>query len=334
MADITAELTQDQLLQRLEGVARKAVRDVLPPADYTLRMINHSENTTYLVEGGGSRVIVRVHRTGYHTRNAINSELTWMKALRQEAGVRTPEVIAGPDGLLIHHIKTDEVPGGRNCVLFEFLDGVEPDEENLLPSFPALGEVTAHMHRHSRGWVPPNGFQRFSWTLETSVGDKPHWGHWKDGLNLTPERIALFERLVETMDRRLKAFGTAPQLFGLVHADMRLANLLIDGAETRVIDFDDCGFSWYLWDFATALSFIEDRPDVPELTGAWLEGYRRIEPLSKEEEDEIPTFVLLRRLQLVAWIGSHKETDLAQEMGAEFTTGSCHLAEDYLGQFG
>lgn len=328
------EMNQDELLRRLQGIAERAVDATLPPADYSLVMINHSENTTYkIINGSGSRYILRVHRSGYHTRNAINSELTWTKALREEAGVRTPEVLKGPDGRLIHHVVTEALPEGRNCVFFEFLDGEEPDEENLLPSFPALGEVTARIHKHSRHWQLPEGFERLSWDTETTVGDKPHWGRWRDGLSLNAERIALFDRLVAVMTRRLEAFGRNPQRYGLVHADMRLANLLVHGAETRVIDFDDCGFSWYLWDLATALSFIEDRTDVPELTTAWLEGYRRVEELSQEEEAEIPTFVLLRRLQLVSWIGSHKETDLAQEMGAEFTAGSCDLAEDYLSRF-
>ena len=54
---------------------------------------------------------------------------------------------------------------------------------------------------------------------------------------------------------------------------------------------------------------------------------------SPEEEKEIPTFIMLRRMLLVAWIGSHSETDLAQEMGAEYTAVSCDLAENYLRQF-
>ncbi len=44
---------------------------------------------------------------------------------------------------------------------------------------------------------------------------------------------------------RLAAFlGTGPQRYGLVHADTRLANLLVDGGRVSVIDFDDSGFSW------------------------------------------------------------------------------------------
>jgi Ser/Thr protein kinase RdoA (MazF antagonist) len=138
-------------------------------------------------------------------------------------------------------------------------------------------------------------------------------------------------RLDDVLRRRLAAFGKGPERFGLVHADIRLANLLVDGEHVRVIDFDDCGFSWFMYDFATTVSFIEDHPLVPELKQAWIDGYRSVAPLSQEEEAELDTFVMLRRLLLVAWIGSHHEfATEAAELGAGFTEGSCHLAETYL----
>ena len=57
---------------------------------------------------------------------------------------------------------------------------------------------------------------------------------------------------------------------------------------------------------------------------------------SKPEADEreIPTFIMLRRLLLVAWIGSHSATDLAKEMGGPYTEGTVALAESYLSRFG
>ncbi len=144
----------------------------------------------------------------------------------------------------------------------------------------------------------------------------------------------MLDRLATVIERRLHAFGQTPDRFGLVHADMRLANLLVHGDDTYVIDFDDCGFSWYLYDLATALSFIEHYPQVPELVDSWLTGYRRVLPLSAEEEAEIPTFVMLRRLLLVAWIGSHADTDLARSQGADFSRVTCDLADKYLAEFG
>jgi Ser/Thr protein kinase RdoA (MazF antagonist) len=73
---------------------------------------------------------------------------------------------------------------------------------------------------------------------------------------------------------------------------------------------------------------------VPELMTAWVEGYRRVHELPAEDEAEIPTFVMLRRMILVAWIGSHSETELAQSMGVAYTQNTLPLCERYLSRFG
>lgn len=56
--------------------------------------------------------------------------------------------------------------------------------------------------------------------------------------------------------------------------------------------------------------------------------------LPAEDEAEIPTFVTLRRLLLVAWIGSHSETGLAQDTGVQYSADTVALCEDCLSKFG
>jgi Ser/Thr protein kinase RdoA (MazF antagonist) len=197
--------------------------------------------------------------------------------------------------------------------------------------FTTLGAVSARMHAHARAWKRPPGFDRPVWDYEHCLGPRGHWGPWQAGLGMGPEERAQLDRLDRTIARRLDAYGQSPARFGLVHADIRLANLLVDGSEVRVIDFDDCGFSWFMYDFATTVSFMEDHPRVPELREAWLNGYRSVAPLAAEDEAELETFVMLRRLLLVAWIGSHHTfATEAAELGAGFTAGTCALAERYL----
>jgi Ser/Thr protein kinase RdoA (MazF antagonist) len=132
------------------------------------------------------------------------------------------------------------------------------------------------------------------------------------------------------MERRLSRFGQGPRRYGLIHADFRLANLLVHEGDVRVIDFDDCGFGWFLYDAATAVSFFEDRADVPELMEAWKEGYRRRRELSRSDEDELWTFIMMRRMTLFAWMGSHSETELARTEGPGYSLGTFELAERYL----
>ena len=134
------------------------------------------------------------------------------------------------------------------------------------------------------------------------------------------------------LEQQTADYGHGPDRFGLVHCDMRTANLLVEGERLAVIDFDDCGLSWYGYDFAASISFMEHEPFVPELTRAWVEGYRRAAPLSAEAEATLPAFVMLRRMQLTAWIASHGETPTAQAMGEDYVRGTVALGAVYLHQ--
>jgi Ser/Thr protein kinase RdoA (MazF antagonist) len=333
-----------------------------------LTLLNISENATFRLDDPetGGRSVLRVNRPGYHSPDAIRSELAWVQALRADGVVSTPEVLPALDG---SPVASGAHPDGerRNVVRFAWVEGVEPAGARLVDDFRTLGAITARLHRHARTWTPPPGFTRFRWDYETSIGPRGHWGRWQDGMGVGTAERAVLGRLDDLLRDRLAAFGDGPDRFGLVHADMRLANLLVDptpdlvdptpdGAlpgspagsapapdgdlpsqerpgEVSVIDFDDCGLGWFMYDLGSSLSFIEHDPQVPALIDAWATGYREVTPLSGEEEAELPTFVLLRRLLLVAWIGSHHDTNLAQEMGEEFTRVSCDLAEDYLSRF-
>ena len=322
----------------LHRLATAALERYDLPAGAEARLVNVSENATYRIEapGDSGKWALRVHREGYHRRAAIASELAWLTALREDGAVLTPTPIAGADGEVIQLVADDALARPRHVVLFAWEEGTEPDEkeQNLRGRFEVLGEISARMHLHVRDWARPAGFERFTWDYETTLGSRPHWGSWRNGMGVTPEIEALFARTIDLIRRRLEGFGTSPDRFNLIHGDMRLANLLIDGGTTKVLDFDDCGFGWLMYDCATTVSFFEHRPEVPALVAAWLRGYRRVTDLPRADEEEIPTFVILRRLLLVAWIGSHSETELARSMGVGYTEGTVPLCNAYLSRFG
>src|SRR5215210_5215949 len=321
--------------ERIDDLATAALgRFGLSPGA-TATLCNVSENHTYRVDDpeSGRRYALRVHRPGYRTARQIESELQWVDALREDGAVDTCVPVAAPGGERVLTVSLDGL-GERNVVLFEWLPGAAPDPEGdaVIAGFRTLGAVSARMHAHARAWEPPPGFARPSWDYERTLGAGGHWGRWQDGLGMGAEERRLLERLDAAVAARLEAYGKGSDRFGLVHADIRLANLLVDDeGPVRVIDFDDSGFAWFMYDFATTVSFMEDHPRVPELREAWLEGYRSVAPLDAGDEAELDTFVMLRRLLLVAWIGSHHTfATEAAELGAGFTAGTCALAERYL----
>jgi Ser/Thr protein kinase RdoA (MazF antagonist) len=162
------------------------------------------------------------------------------------------------------------------------------------------------------------------------IGPNGYWGPWRAAIGLDRAGGAVLDEALLLIRERIGRFGAGAERFGLIHADLRLANLLVDGTHLRIIDFDDCGFSWFLYDFATAVSFIEHEPIVPQLLDAWSAGYRRIAPLEAEEIAEIPTFVVLRRILLSAWLASHAEVPFARQFGSAYTEGTVRLAQQLL----
>ncbi|GAL28207.1 aminoglycoside phosphotransferase [Vibrio variabilis] len=138
---------------------------------------------------------------------------------------------------------------------------------------------------------------------------------------------------LERAEERLEHYHSKEK-YGLVHADLRLANLIINGDELLLIDFDDCGYCWYMYDFAASISFYELDPSIPELQKAWVTGYNRVTPLPQQDVDEINTFILLRRVLLTAWLATHSDTPTAEELGEGFARGTVELAERFMDDFG
>ena len=316
----------------LHELALAAVQNYHLPPSVTVRLVNLSENATYAVQSSeGRRWALRIHRGGYHSRAAIASELAWLQDLRATQVVITPAPVPGRDGEIIQVVGHPRMTAPRHVVLSHWEDGTEPGiEADLSRPFEILGEATTRMHRHTRNWLRPTWFTRPVWNFATSLGHTPHWGRWRDGIGVDAEKAALFDRTATLIERRLATYGQGQDRFGLIHCDLRLANLLTHGDAVKVIDFDDCGFSWFMYDAATPVSFYEHERHVPDLIDAWKTGYRTVMDLPPADEAEIPTFIMLRRLLLVAWIGSHSETGLAKSTGLPYTDGTMALCDHYL----
>ena len=320
------------LLVQLEKLVNKSLKLWNIPEDVSAELINVSENFTYRIENpSGFKAILRVHRENYHSRRSIECELTWIDALSKSGLIETPSYFFGKDGSAIQECSIDNINGSRYLVLFHFVSGSEPEEnKNLDTLYEKLGQLAGTCHNHVLSWEKPDNFERLTWDIDTIFGSNALWGNWRLAPEVNKEVQDKLERVELKIRGRLLDYGKSEKRFNLIHADMRLANLLIDQESTRLIDFDDCGFGWFMYDFASAISFIEDSPMVPYFKSAWIKGYRSVRDLSAEDEQEIDTFIMLRRMALLAWIGSHIEAPEPQKLSSGFAETTSRLGEIWL----
>ncbi|WP_158636037.1 phosphotransferase enzyme family protein [Tsukamurella sputi] len=299
------------------SIAQRIADGAWPGA--TVEPLLVSENATFRVCGGQRPAVLRLHRPGYVGDAAIESELAWIAALRRDTTVPVVEPLSG---VLI------DPPTGRRAVLFaELPGGPVPDEALDVAHFAALGEIAGAFHDHAEAWRRPAAFTRFTWGLAETIGPRPRWGSWRDGLAVGEAHRRAIAPAAERVAERVDAFGRTPDRFGLIHGDLRAANLITPGEGFTVIDFDDAGFGWHLFEFAAAASFVETDPRLPEWAAAWTAAYRRRRALPDAHVDLLPDFVLLRRLQLLGWLGTHGH---ALEADPGFADGTVELASRYL----
>ncbi|EPY6883355.1 phosphotransferase enzyme family protein [Klebsiella quasipneumoniae] len=296
-------------------------------------LLTVSENATFLVSDKAMqrKIVLRVHRPNYSSAVEIHSELMWLNALHARGGINIAVPLVLDDGSCIASLIDGETV--THVVGFTFVAGSEPDTGSHLTGwYHALGRVAGELHSHSEGWVKPEGFHRKVWNSETIIGRHAWWGDWRKMTQLSADDITLLEAVEATVVARLEANGQDADRYGLVHCDMRLANLLVNENSLTVIDFDDCGICWFGWDFATAVSFIEDDPALADYRAAWLAGYRSVRPFSQQDEVMLPVLVMLRRLQLTAWLASHSETATARRYSPQWGAITVRLAQAFLHQ--
>ena len=317
------------MMMKAENDLPTLVRDHLAcwdiPDSARIDLLTISENATFRVTFGNETRIIRVYRPSYHQNDEILSELLWLQAIEQSGIVTVPHLFVSRSGQLFVEA------GIFRLACFSFISGHEPQaDDKLVRRFFELGKISAKLHRQSINWVRPESFNRKHWTYETMIGPNAIWGDWRKAENLQPADREILENCDKTLEYFSSTFPKDKAHYGLIHGDLRLANLLIDGENLAAIDFDDCGFSWFGLDLANSLSFIEDNPFVPSYINAWLEGYGEVMPVKREMADMIVHLIMMRRLQLTAWLETHNQTPTAKKLRKTFLKGTVELARAYL----
>ena len=321
-----------------ERVAQTAA-ERYPHHPVAVKLLAFSENATYLAynpQTNEKYFVLRVGRPGYHQLEEYESEIQWLRQINDYTPLKVANPIEASDGTYIQQIEDNGTT--YYCVATEFLTGEtlehDTDPNATVKHYETLGETTAYLHRQTEIWNGTKNIKRFHWNFENMIGEHAIWGNWRDYPEMTPDAQQELEQCCAIIKRRRERYGKTPENYGVIHADLRDTNIIVEGDTVKVIDFDDFGFGWHLHDLASALTFIEERDDVPDLVNAWLDGYRKVLPFTDTDFVEIDTFILQRRIQMLAWMGSHQDSTPVQGYMVGYMDGTMQLADRYLRLFG
>jgi len=272
-----------------------------PPAT----LISHRENAVFEVrQGSGEKAALRLHRPGYNSIAEIKAELWWTRALAAR-NFAVPTPISTPDGDFLVRVSDSVVATvlswadgqaiGQSGVA---LDGTL-DRQTAL--YADLGELLARLHTQSDAIELPRSFARRHWDIYGFLGPNPLWGRFWENPALDKASSAMIETARDKARVALSDYAKTGGDFGLIHADALRENVFAGDRGLTLIDFDDSGFGFRLYDLATALSqsYFDDNYD--QLRGAILRGYGRRRQVSDADRRMFTLFAMLRTFASLGW---------------------------------
>jgi len=106
-----------------------------------------------------------------------------------------------------------------------------------------------------------------------------------------------------------ESLGKGPDAYGMVHGDMCLDNVLFKEGEVLPIDFEDCGFGYWLWDIAVALSQQPWTEKWFRHRDAFLGGYAQVRTLPESQLQHLDLFLALDNATVVLWASQFLRDD-------------------------
>ncbi|SHK34728.1 Ser/Thr protein kinase RdoA involved in Cpx stress response, MazF antagonist [Shimia gijangensis] len=279
-------------------------------------LIKNRENAVFEAAApNGGKAALRLHRPGYQSDNSIRSELWWAEAL-VAGGMDVPV----PVRTLADDVLAFVPEAGRMASLVTWckgkpmgegdvpLGGSEARQEAL---HHALGVELARLHVASDAALLPESFERPHLDSDALLGPNPAWGRFWENPSLTSTEVELLQdariKLLVVFERYLSVGAD----FGLIHADALRENVMVDGDQVRLIDFDDGVFGFRMYELGVAMSQNWDQPNRKALREALLRGYASKRALPDDAKTLLDAFTVMRGLASCGWVIERYAPDAA-----------------------
>lgn len=257
----------------------------------TVSELESNENRVLSYVGPSGHCVLRVSDAGRRSCEEVIAELDWIEFLAA-GGVSVARPVPALDGSRV----VVSADGSWVASAYEFVQGTHL-EQSACPDriLDAWGRLLGRMHVFAKTYGRISGaIGRPRWEEDDQIAYERY-------LPTGNEDVAEAARLLIA---RIHSFSTSPEEFGLIHSDLHLRNLLVDGDGVTAVDFDECCLGWFAQDIATSLYYFVRRIPTDDARSAvanrflrvFLSGYRTQAPLDSTSFAHLTDFVLLRHL--------------------------------------
>ncbi|MCB1247745.1 MAG: phosphotransferase [Acidimicrobiia bacterium] len=247
------------------------------------------EAFVYEFSFAGEPAILKVSHSDRRSPAMLRSEAVFTRFL-QGQGISVASVILSPSG---NEVETVEDGHGAAFlgVAWTRAPGERAEHQMIDTDYwHEHGRVLGRMHVATQQFT--NAEPWFS---------RPHWDspvHLADSLHI-PDTDPAARSEVQRLLAERRSLPTDTKTYGLVHMDAHNGNSFWDGATVTLIDFDDCGYSWYADDLAIVMyyglrAFDDPTTAAETIWPAFIAGYQEEHRLDRAWFSHFPAFLSWR----------------------------------------
>jgi len=256
--------------------------------------------------------ILRVSHSGRRTPQMIAGEVDWINYLAR-GGANVARAILSNRGKLVEAVDDGH---GEQFLATAFIkaQGSPSGETQWTAEFVRhYGQVIGRIHALTKDYTPSQpSWRREEWDAPGNL-DIEKW--------MPPSETTALQKFQELMTH-LETLPKDRDSYGLIHQDAHGGNFFVHQGQITLFDFDDCVYSWFIYDIAMVLFYAAMfKQDMAAFTQAFmrdfLRGYSQENKLDPIWLVELPYFLKLREIDLFAQI--HFSFDLEKDNGPWIT---------------
>lgn len=327
-------------LQRQKQFWIQLARDLIGSWNLTapkLSWLGYGSNAVFKVNADEGDFVLRLHPPGRVDADSLRAELAWLRHIAANTDLAAPAPLptndAAAEEFFAQALTSALPPPSRvYACLFRFLAGEPKSAAQLtIDDIRRIGEFLARLHSAGQ-FEPPQGFSRprLDWSGFFGV-NSPYHAVDSAGL-ISPDQAKIHSQVARRVGSAMKKLGESPDAFGLIHGDLLAKNILFQQSQLAALDFEYCGWGYFLYDLAPLLWQLRGLrgADYQRLETALWSGYASLRPPIDEHRRLLEDFIAARQWASLRWLLGNLQHPTIRDQAPSLVAARTEELKSYL----
>ena len=258
-------------------------------------------NHIWQARAGEERFVLRIAPAAQCSAERLDTEFRWLLAINEETDLRVPLPLPTLTGG--NHARTS---AGNCASLFRWLPGETLTTADLdTNTLNEIGGFVSQLHTHSANFRLAPPLSPVSMLANDLFGPNSPYLSMDSTIPdsiLSEKTSKVIAAVADRFLSHLSPLDNDATATGMIHGDLVAKNWLRGPAGLALIDFDHCGWGYFIYDLAALCIQLLDEVDFPQRRAALLAGYTSQRALPHRMDELLDICIVARYAASCLWM--------------------------------